>query len=129
MGEELGLVGTLSLVVLWAGFYVSGVRLLAHLRRDSFEAIAGFTLLTQLALQAALNMSVVTALVPPKGIPHPLVSYGGSNLVVSIVSLGIILSLSRGLAAAAGAPVLRQPPRPLRAVPGTEADITSATVA
>ncbi len=40
-------------------------------------------------------MAVVTALIPPKGIPLPLVSYGGSALVMSLVSLGIILSLSR----------------------------------
>lgn len=111
VGEELGLVGTLSLVGLWAGLYVAGVRLLSPLRRDSFEAIAGFTLLTQLTLQAVLNMAVVTALVPPKGIPHPLVSYGGSNLVVSVLSLGIILGLARSSVAAMRTPVLRQPPR------------------
>lgn len=114
VGEELGLVGTMSLVALWAGLYVAGVRLLSPLRRDSFEAIAGFTLLTQLTLQAALNMAVVTALVPPKGIPHPLISYGGSNLVVSVLSLGIILGLARSSIAAMRQPILRQPPRPAR---------------
>ena len=125
VGEELGLVGTLSLVALWAGLYTAGVRLLSGLRHDSFEAIAGFTLLTQLTLQAVLNMSVVTALVPPKGIPHPLVSYGGSNLIVSIVSLGIILSLARGQRAASAAPIIRQPPRPPhRAVLTAETDVT-----
>ena len=53
------------------------------------------TLLTQLVGQALLNTAVVTALVPTTGIPHPLVSYGGSSLVVSVVSLGIIVSMSR----------------------------------
>jgi len=95
VGEELGLVGTLSVVALWVGLYSTGLRLLRNLDRRSFQAIAGFTLLTQLVLQAALNVAVVTAMVPPKGIPHPLISYGGSNLVVSVVSLGIIISLSR----------------------------------
>jgi cell division protein FtsW len=95
VGEELGLAGTLGLVAVWCGFYVAGLRLLRHLDRDSFAWLAGFTLLTQLALQATLNMAVVTALVPPKGIPHPLISYGGSNLVMSIASLGIIASLAR----------------------------------
>jgi len=38
---------------------------------------------------------VVTALVPPKGIPHPLLSYGGSNLVVTLVAVGIVISMSR----------------------------------
>lgn len=99
IGEELGLVGTLGLAAVWIGLYVFGLRLLRHQPRDSFAYIAGFTLLTQLVLQAALNVAVVTAMVPPKGIPHPLLSYGGSNLVVSIVSLGIVLSLSRESAA------------------------------
>jgi cell division protein FtsW len=57
--------------------------------------IAGFTLLTQLVAQAALNIAVVTAMVPPKGISLPLVSYGGSNLLASLLSLGIVLSLAR----------------------------------
>ncbi len=95
VGEELGLVGTLGLVVLWAGLFFTGLRLLRQLDRLSFAYLAGFTLLTQLVLQAVLNMAVVTALVPPKGIPHPLISYGGSNLCVSLVSLGIVISLSR----------------------------------
>jgi cell division protein FtsW len=95
VGEELGLVGALGLVAVWCGLYLTGVRLLRPLPRRSFEYVAGFTLLTQLVFQAALNVAVVTAMVPPKGIPHPLLSYGGSNLVVSIVSLGIVLSLSR----------------------------------
>lgn len=95
VGEELGLVGTLSLLTLWAGFYVTGLRLLARLHRPSFAHSAGVTLLTLLVLQAALNMAVVVALVPPKGIPHPLISYGGSNLVVSLIMIGVILSLSK----------------------------------
>lgn len=95
VGEELGLVATLSLLAIWAGLFFSGMRLLRHVDRRSFAFLAGFTLLTQLVLQAGLNMAVVTALVPPKGIPHPLLSYGGSNLVVSVACLGIIISLSR----------------------------------
>jgi cell division protein FtsW len=95
VGEELGLVATLSLLAVWGGLFFSGLRLLRRTDRQSFAFLAGFTLLTQLVLQAGLNMAVVTALVPTKGIPHPLLSYGGSNLVVSVVCLGIIISLSR----------------------------------
>jgi cell division protein FtsW len=95
IGEELGLVGTLSLMVLWCALYLTGLRMLAHLNNRRFEFLAGFTLLTQLAAQAMLNIAVVTALVPPKGISHPLISVGGSNLVVSLLSIGIVLSLSR----------------------------------
>ena len=96
VGEELGLVGTFSLLVLWGALYWAGLELLRGIRRDRFAATAAFALLTQMVLQALINMAVVTALIPPKGIPLPLVSYGGSALVMSLVSLGIILSLSRG---------------------------------
>jgi cell division protein FtsW len=94
VGEELGLVGTLALIAVWGGLYATGLRLLARRPRGSFERIAGGTLLTMLVVQAALNVAVVTAMVPPKGIPHPLISYGGSNLTVSLMSLGLILSLT-----------------------------------
>ena len=95
IGEELGLIGTLGLLLLWGGLYITGLRLLRRFSRQSFVYIAGLTLLTQLVVQAALNVAVVTALVPPKGIPLPLLSYGGSSLVTSLAALGIILSLSR----------------------------------
>jgi cell division protein FtsW len=95
VGEELGLLGTLSLLLLWIGMYFSGLRLLSRLPQSCFCRVAGIALLTQLAVQAALHVAVVTALIPPKGIAHPLLSYGGSNLVMSMVALGIVLSLSR----------------------------------
>lgn len=94
VAEELGLVGACGVIVLWVALFVTGWRLLAPLPRDSFEFIAGLTLLMQVVMQAALNVAVVTALVPPKGIPHPLLSYGGSNLVVSLMSLGLVLKLT-----------------------------------
>jgi len=96
VGEELGLVGTLGLLALWGAFYWAGLRLVRNMRHDRFATAAGFTLLTQMLLQALINMAVVTALIPPKGIPLPLVSYGGSSLVMNLASLGIILSLTRG---------------------------------
>jgi cell division protein FtsW len=99
IGEELGLVGTFGLLALWAGLYWAGLQLLRNVRHDRFAATAGFTLLTQMVLQAVINMAVVTALIPPKGIPLPLVSYGGSSLVMNLASLGIILSVTRGAAA------------------------------
>lgn len=95
VGEELGLLATLSLLAVWAGLFWSGLRLLGRIEPGGFAHLAGLTLLTGLVLQAGLNVAVVTGLVPPKGIPHPLISYGGSNLVVSVTSLGIIVSLSR----------------------------------
>ena len=95
VGEELGLGGTLGLAALWCGVFWSGTRLLRNLRSDCFASVVSMTFLTQLVGQALINAAVVTALVPTTGIPHPLVSYGGSSLVVSVVSIGIVVSLSR----------------------------------
>lgn len=95
IGEELGLIGTLGVISLWMAVFFFGMRLLTELPRRSFAFAAAATLLTQLVLQAAINACVVTALLPPKGIPHPLISYGGSSLLVSVVAVGIIVSLSR----------------------------------
>ncbi|MFV0444781.1 MAG: FtsW/RodA/SpoVE family cell cycle protein [Planctomycetaceae bacterium] len=96
IGEELGLLGTVGVILLWGALFGLGVRLLSQRLRGSFEHAAGMTLLCGLVLQAALNMAVVLALVPPKGISLPLISYGGSSLVTSLLTIGIILSLSRG---------------------------------
>lgn len=95
VGEELGLAGTIGLAALWCGIFWAGSRLFARFHRDSFAYIAGMTLITQMVVQATLNAAVVTALVPTTGVPHPLVSYGGTSLFVSILSFGVMVSLSR----------------------------------
>ncbi len=95
IGEELGLSGTLGVIALWCGIYLSGQRLLSRRDPRSFEFLAGTTLLSQLVIQAMMNVAVVTAMLPPKGIAHPLISAGGSNLVVSLMILGAVWGLSR----------------------------------
>ena len=95
LGEELGMIGTLAVVGIWCAFFVVGMRVIRRLPPRSFAGIAAFTLMLQLVMQAALNVAVVTGLVPPKGIPHPFLSSGGSNLVMSLLSVGVILSLAR----------------------------------
>ena len=65
------------------------------MNRNSFEWIFGTTLLLQLVLQAMANIAVVTALVPPKGVPHPFISYGGTNLLVCVIAVGLIVSMSQ----------------------------------
>lgn len=112
IGEELGLLGMLSVIVLWIGFYAMGLRMTRCLPSDSFACCAAITLLTQLVLQVALNIAVVTALVPPKGIPHPLISYGGSNLVASLLAVAVVFSLTReGGASATEQVAMEESPR------------------
>lgn len=95
IGEELGLVGTLGVVGLWAGLYLCGLRLVRRAPEGTLERAVAMTLLTMLIVQAVMNMGVITALLPPKGISHPFISYGGSSLGMSILTLGVILSLTR----------------------------------
>ena len=98
VGEELGLVGTLGISMLWLSVLWVGYRVIRPLRRDSFEYTIGFVLLCQLVVQAATNVAVTTAMLPPKGIAHPIISYGGSSLCASLLSIGILLSVSRASA-------------------------------
>jgi cell division protein FtsW len=95
VGEELGLVGSLGLILLWAGFFITGLELFRKHDRRSFEFLVGVTLLSQMVLQAAINVAVVTSMLPTKGISHPLISYGGSNLVINLAAIGIMVSLSK----------------------------------
>lgn len=95
IGEELGLLGTLTVCFVWIAVFLIGRSTLRHLPRTSFEWIFGTTLLLQLVLQAMANIAVVTALVPPKGVPHPFISYGGTNLLVSLTAIGLIVGMSR----------------------------------
>jgi cell division protein FtsW len=95
VGEELGLSGTLTVCFVWLAVYLTGQASLRHLPRNSFQWIFGTSLLLQLVLQAMANIAVVTALVPPKGVPHPFISYGGTNLLVSLISVGLIAAMSQ----------------------------------
>jgi len=97
VGEELGLLGTLSIGVLYAVLLVHGVRvaLAADRRRDAFgfHLAAGATLV--IVLQALLNIAVATGAAPPKGISLPFLSQGGSNLMVSLLAVGLIVGVAR----------------------------------
>ncbi len=95
IGEELGLLVTLCIPVLWVLFFSTGMSMLNRVRHDRFAYTFGFVLLSQIVLQALINTAVVTALVPPKGISHPLLSYGGSNLVVTLIACGLIYGCGR----------------------------------
>lgn len=94
VGEELGLVGALIIVTVFAIFLWRGMR--AALRApDSFGMLLGLGIVIGIVAQALLNMSVVLALVPTKGIPLPFISYGGSSLVPTLAGVGILLNISQ----------------------------------
>ncbi|WP_407311035.1 putative lipid II flippase FtsW [Desulfosporosinus sp. SB140] len=94
VGEELGLLGTLLLMVLFILLYARAYYVIRECP-DRFGRLLGFGLVSSLAIQTAINLSVVTGVLPVTGITLPLISYGGSSLVITLVELGLILNVTR----------------------------------
>lgn len=94
MGEELGLAGTAGLLVLFGIFAYRGFRI-AHAVPDRFGALVAAGITTSITGQALLNMGVATGILPVTGIPLPLVSFGGSSLVATMVMVGILFNISQ----------------------------------
>jgi len=94
IGEELGLLGTSVLVLVFALLLWRGIR--AALRApDRFGYLLGMGLTLFLVVQASLNMGMVLGLLPTKGLPLPFISYGGSSLMIGLLSVGVILNISQ----------------------------------
>lgn len=93
-GQELGLCGTVFILLLFAAFVFEGGRLVRNLQ-DRFSALVAFGIVAVVGLQAAFNIAVVTASVPPKGISLPFISYGGSGLCMAMIAVGVIAGLTR----------------------------------
>jgi cell division protein FtsW len=95
LGEELGLIGCLTVVSLFAALAYRGFRI-ASQAQDTFGFILASGITIWLTVQALVNIAVVTASLPFTGLPLPFISYGGSSLVISMMGVGVLLSLSRG---------------------------------
>jgi len=94
IAEELGFVGSLTLVFLFGILIYSGFKMLER-AKDLFSRnlISGIIILT--SLQIIINISVTIGLMPTKGVPLPLISYGGSSLVFTLFALGLVLALDK----------------------------------
>ena len=92
IGEELGLRFTLITVFCFLLILMAGV-LIAMNSRDRFGMLLGFGITVMITVQAAINIGVTTSLLPNKGMPLPFISYGGSNLAVSMFLVGILLNI------------------------------------
>jgi cell division protein FtsW len=92
--EELGLVGAFFVITLFAIFLWRGMRA-SWRTEDLFGRYLAVGITTMVVLQAFINMSVVLGLMPTKGIPLPLVSYGGSSLVVTLACVGVLLNITK----------------------------------
>lgn len=94
IGEELGFVGTCSVLLLFVGIMVCGLTI-AIGTQDPFGRLLAFGITMMITLQAVINIAVVTGCIPTKGIPLPFISYGGSSLMNSLVSVGVLLNIAR----------------------------------
>lgn len=94
IGEELGFPASLGVVLLFALLFYAGSSISAR-APDTFGRLVAFGLTCMISFQAAINIGVVTGLLPTKGIPLPFISYGGTSLVITLAMVGILLSIAR----------------------------------
>ena len=94
IAEEFGIVGTIFVVFMFSFIIYRGIRI-ALKTKDSFAKYLAFGMSFQLAFQALMNLMVVIGMIPVTGVTLPFLSYGGSSLLITLVSMGIILNISR----------------------------------
>jgi cell division protein FtsW len=94
IAEELGFIGAICIVLLFVILGVRGLRA-AFRCQDPFARMVAFGVTTAILLQAFFNLSVVLSLAPTKGIPLPLISYGGTSVFCTLASIGVLLNITR----------------------------------
>jgi cell division protein FtsW len=94
IGEELGLIATLLVLAAFVTVVLCGIYIAYH-ASDTFGLLLGGGITFLIGLQAFINIGVVTSALPNKGLPLPFISYGPSNLMVMLLSIGCMLSIAR----------------------------------
>jgi cell division protein FtsW len=94
LGEETGLVGTLTVLALFALLLVLGVRA-AKRARDPFGFVIAAGVTAWITMQVLINVGAVAGILPITGVPLPLISFGGTSLLVSLAGLGLVASVAR----------------------------------
>jgi cell division protein FtsW len=94
IAEEFGLLGSLLIIIAFIYFMALGVEI-AQKASDKFSALLALGITTWISLQAFLNIGANLALIPFGGIPLPFISYGGSNTIMAMVGVGLLLNISR----------------------------------
>ena len=100
IGEELGLVGTFFVIALFVLLIYRGFTI-SRYAPDVFGGLLAAGVTCWLAYDALLNIAVMTAIVPPTGVPLPFISFGGSSLVAALAGIGLMLSVSRAISQSA----------------------------
>ena len=91
--EEIGTVGTFGILTLFGLLVYCGFKLASRCK-DPYRSLLAFGITFQLGLQVLINVGVVTGVLPNKGLPLPFISYGGSSVVITLISIGLLLNIS-----------------------------------
>ena len=94
IAEELGFVGCIFVILLFIIFTVRGI-IISMRAKDMFGSLVAIGITSLIAIQAILNIAVVTNSIPNTGISLPFLSYGGTSLIILLISVGILLSISK----------------------------------
>ena len=94
IGEEVGLIGCLFIIALFLIFIWRGVRVAMN-AKDTYGKLLAMGITSIIAVQAIINIAVVTGSMPVTGVPMPFISYGGTSLVINLTAMGILLNISR----------------------------------
>ncbi|MFA5145508.1 MAG: putative lipid II flippase FtsW [Candidatus Omnitrophota bacterium] len=94
IGEELGLLGTLGIIILFMVFIYQGLKIIKN-APDKFGYFLALGLVLMISLRAAINIGVSCGILPTKGLPLPFISYGGSSFIFDMVSVGILINIAR----------------------------------
>jgi len=94
IGEELGLFGTLSVVLLFLALLVQGMKVAARCT-DDYKRFLAFGLVTMISFEALIHIGVSIGSLPTKGLPLPFISYGGSSLIFHMAAVGLLLNVAR----------------------------------
>lgn len=101
--EEFGMIGGITVFLIYAVFMIQGIRV-ATRAPDMYGSLIATGIVIMIGFQAFVNMYVVVGLLPTKGLTLPLISYGGSSLVINCVAIGMLMNISRYTEIAASVP-------------------------
>lgn len=94
ISEEFGILGVIIVAGLFLVILYRGIRIALN-AKDKFSKYLAFGMIFQILIQAVMNLMVVIGLIPVTGVTLPFLSYGGSSLLITLVSIGILLNISR----------------------------------
>ncbi len=126
IGEELGLIGTLIVVLLFVALVLVGLRIAIH-AKDQFGSLLATAITFWIGLEAIVNIGATLKLLPVTGIPLPLLSFGGTSLLCTLAAIGVLLSIARREEAAATVSPIR--PKRSAAVPAGKSGKKTGKVA